>query len=97
MLVDICKRHQIGVKKVQLTELLVLDPELTREPGLGEPESDTFVPEEASAKRRLRDEMLGDPERGLSVEAVAQLSDVNWGAANDRPRMVKARRYDKYE
>ncbi|HVV51745.1 MAG TPA: restriction endonuclease [Polyangia bacterium] len=81
-LVDICKRNQIGVKKVQLPELLVLDPEVTREapvqigqnqspePAIEDPSGDG----EEFAVRRLRDEMLGDPERGLSIDEVAELS-----------------------
>ena len=79
-LVDIRKLHGIGVKKAKLTELLVLDPELTREPGSESAEESDFetvdVPpgDEPSGGRRLRDEMLGKPERGLSVEEVAQLS-----------------------
>jgi hypothetical protein len=80
-LVEICKRNQIGVKKVQLPDLLVLDPEVTRDPGGGEDagESDSEPsgaqsPDDISAGRRLRDEMLGDCERGLSAEEVAGLS-----------------------
>lgn len=81
-LIDICKRHQIGVKKVQLPELLVLDPEVAREtpvrdePGATEPEPKLDDRHERGAPviRRLRDEMLGDPERGLTVEEVAELS-----------------------
>ena len=83
MLIDVCKRHQIGVKKIQLPELLVLDldPELTREPGVGErveeegsEPASVPVAGDTSGMRRLRDEMLGDAERGLSAEEVAELS-----------------------
>jgi hypothetical protein len=81
-LVEICKRNQIGVKKVSLPELLVLDPEVAREPPVrahsvtadegAEPEE---LSERANATvRRFRDEMLGDSERGLSAEEVAELS-----------------------
>jgi len=80
-LVEICKRNQIGVKKVQLPDLLVLDPEVTRDPGGGEdPDetdselSDAPAAYDAPSARRLRDEMLGDSERGLSAEEVAELS-----------------------
>ncbi len=80
MLIDVCKRHQIGVKKIQLPELFVLDidPELSRGLESGEhADEDGFegsTPNDASALRRLRDEMLGDSERGLSTEEVAELS-----------------------
>jgi restriction endonuclease Mrr len=80
-LVDVCKRNQIGVKKVLLPELLILDPEVTRESGDAEDED---LPDQLSDSeqsdgsnsylRRLRDEMLGDSERGLSAEEVAELS-----------------------
>ena len=80
-LTDICKRNQIGVKKVHLPELLILDPEVTRESGAGEAaeeeESEPLSatePDDGSGLRRLRDEMLGDSERGLSPEEVADLS-----------------------
>jgi restriction endonuclease Mrr len=82
-LIEVCKRNQIGVKKVQLTELLILDPEVAvaREAApdnnLGktpEPELQESISVDGSGVRRLRDEMLGDPERGLSVEEVAELS-----------------------
>lgn len=81
-LIEICKRNQIGVKKVPLPELLVLDPEVAREaPTRDDPETAEYgaEPDDRSeqaglAIRRLRDKMLGDPERGLSVEEVAELS-----------------------
>lgn len=81
-LVEICKRNQIGVKKVTLPELLILDPEVAREaPGRDDPEAaeDEVEPDDLPERvaltiRRLRDEMLGDPERGLSIEEVAELS-----------------------
>jgi restriction endonuclease Mrr len=84
-LVEICKRNQIGVKKVPLPELLVLDPEVTREAPArseAEPEEvessgegiDEAGPKDGVGARRLRDEMLGDAERGLTVEEVAELS-----------------------
>ncbi|MGA2740210.1 MAG: restriction endonuclease [Bryobacteraceae bacterium] len=72
-LVEICKRNQIGVKKVQLPDLLVLDPEVIRDFGGGEDAdegdsevADTAAPDDVSSARRLRDEMLSDSERGLS-------------------------------
>jgi restriction endonuclease Mrr len=81
-LIDICKRNQIGVKKVPLPELLVLDPEVAREAPVREELETTdegAEPEVRSERdgltiRRFRDEMLGDPERGLTVEEVADLS-----------------------
>jgi hypothetical protein len=75
-LIDICKRNQIGVKKVHLPELLILDPEVARDSGSGEAGDDEGCesPADGPTLRRLRDEMLGDPERGLSAEEVAELS-----------------------
>jgi Restriction endonuclease len=81
-LIEICKRNQIGVKMVPLPGLLVLDPEVAREaPVHDDPEAaedgaepDDLPERTGFAIRRLRDEMLGDPERGLSVEEVAELS-----------------------
>ena len=77
-LIDICKRHRVGVKSRSLPELLVLDPELTREPPADDVSEDdagkVLLVEETSGGRRLRDEMLGVPERGRSAEEVAELS-----------------------
>jgi restriction endonuclease Mrr len=80
-LIEICKRNQIGVKKVPLPDLLVLDPEVAREPVRDDPEAaaEGAEPDDLSERdgltgRRFRDEMLGDAERGLSVEEVAELS-----------------------
>ncbi|HSK78645.1 MAG TPA: restriction endonuclease [Thermoanaerobaculia bacterium] len=81
-LVDVCKRYQIGVKKVELPGLLVLDPEVTREAPVRdaweavEDEADLgdFSSRDVLTIHRLEDEMLGDPERGLSIEEVAELS-----------------------
>jgi restriction endonuclease Mrr len=81
-LIEICKRNQIGVKMVPLPGLLVLDPEVAREaPVRGDPEAAEYeaepddLPErDGLTIRRLEDEMLGDPEHGLSVEEVAELS-----------------------
>jgi restriction endonuclease Mrr len=74
-LIEICTRNRIGVKKAPLPELLVLDDELTGESGADEgSEVDDSVVEETPGTRRLRDEMLGDAESGLSIEEVADLS-----------------------
>jgi restriction endonuclease Mrr len=81
-LIDVCKRNRIGVVLAPLPSLLVLDPEIAREaPARDVPdlEEDRAVPEETldwegPAIRRFRDEMLGDSERGLSVEEAAELS-----------------------
>jgi restriction endonuclease Mrr len=81
-LIDICTRNKIGVTKVTLPELLVLDDELTDEPEVdeasaaeqdSEPEGIPMT-DETPGKHRLRDEMLGDSEKGLSVAEVAELS-----------------------
>jgi len=81
-LVDVCKRYQIGVKKVELPGLLVLDPEVTREVSVrddweaveDEADLEDFSSRDVLTIHRLEDEMLGDPERGLSIEEVAELS-----------------------
>lgn len=80
-LIDICKRNQIGVKKAVLPELLILDPEVTRDTGAGAAEEEeiaeqlnTPTPNDGLGLRRLRDEMLGDPEWGLSAEEIAELT-----------------------
>src|SRR5271165_5754456 len=80
-LTEVCKLNQIGVKKVQLPELLILDPELTRESsGVETLEAEGSEPlnvpelDDSLSLRRLRDEMLGDSDRGLSAEEVAELS-----------------------
>ena len=64
-----------------LPHLLVLDDELSGEPaGTDAGEEDRAeptgiqAPDEAHGMQRLRDEMLGDSERGLSIEEVANLS-----------------------
>ena len=61
-LIEVCKRNQIGVKKVQLTELLILDPEVAREPAPDnnavkelEPELREPAAVDGSGVRRLRD------------------------------------------
>jgi restriction endonuclease Mrr len=82
--VEICKRHYIGVKTAALPELLVLDEErfLSSEE---EDEADEQLDEEPAAEdegiapggarhpRRLRESMLGDADAGLSVEEIADL------------------------
>jgi restriction endonuclease Mrr len=81
-LIDICTRNKIGVTKVSLPELLVLDEELTDGTGVDEASAedqsseleDMLVTDDTSGKRRLRDEMLGDSEKGLTFEEVAELS-----------------------
>jgi len=80
-LVDICIRHGIGVQAVELPKLLALDDslgvdgELTSETadanGDGEEEDDNETA--APALQRLRADMLGDEERGLSVADIADL------------------------
>jgi hypothetical protein len=74
-LIDICKRNQIGVKKVHLPELLILDPEVARDSGGEAGDNGEFESSgDSPALHRLRDEMLGDLQRGLSAEEVAELS-----------------------
>jgi predicted transcriptional regulator len=77
-LVEICKRHAIGVKSVTLNPVLILDPE-TRNGSAQEleklaPDEEDDSPEGEAGIVRLRNDMLGDAERGLSVDEIAQLS-----------------------
>ena len=80
-LIDLCKKHQIGVKKVSLPPLLVLDPE--SQVNESRDELNSSVHEHRARDKttkskvtevNLRDEMLGDGRRGLSVEEAAELS-----------------------
>lgn len=82
-LIEVCRSKRIGVNNVTLPDLLVLDPEVqvAREAtarDISETSEDGAELDEDSERnptiRRFRDEMLGDPERGLSVEEVAELS-----------------------
>lgn len=86
-LVDICKRHQIGVKKVPLPELLVLDPEVkeVKAERLSRPDLDNSgtIEKVASPMRRLRDETLGDSDQGLSPEEIAELSGYSLGTVRN--------------
>ena len=89
-LVEICKRHGIGIKERELPKLLVLDPELAGEPEAVEGEQQY---DSEPGIQRLRDEMLGDSERGLSVEETAKLSGlavttVRQYLADDRRKVV---------
>ncbi len=77
-LIDICKRNQIGVKRVQLPELLALDPEVDRatNPDALTVESDPNNAETGGGDvRRFRDEMLGDRESGVTAEEIAELTN----------------------
>ena len=81
-LVDICKSHQIGVREHPLPKLLLLDIEITQgsSPRNGTEKSvstdsdepDDFI--ESDRPSRLRDEMLGDPDKGLSPKEIAELT-----------------------
>ena len=85
-LVALCKRHSVGVTRVQLPELLTIDesvfegePEVTpdvalRAPAIDEPRDPD------GGRRRLRVEMLGDEDRGLSVTEIAGLLGLTEGS-----------------
>lgn len=81
-LVDICKRHQIGVKRASLPDLLVLDPEVQSDPSPRNDMNESYSSDsgdsddliEANGLRRLRDEMLGDSDKGLSAKEIADLT-----------------------
>jgi len=94
-LIDICKRNQIGVKKVKLSELLVLDDEVTHADAAAEENSGLVSapsPDDSGGARRLRDEMLGDPERGLSVQEIVELS--GYALNTVRAYLANGRRHD---
>jgi hypothetical protein len=83
-LVEVCTRNQIGVKKVQLPELLVLDPEVASLESLGEDEDDEDAEAESNCSvERLRNSMLGDSEKGLSVKEVSELSGYTEGTVRN--------------
>lgn len=77
-LIDICRRNQIGVKKVTLPEVLILDEEVAGKTasvdgGIGDSE-ETGTNSRKSRVRHLDDAMLGDRKLGLSAEEVSELS-----------------------
>src|SRR6185369_3895209 len=76
-IVEACKQYGIGVRRRALPDLLEVE-ELFESPGEDEEEEED---EEADANderavggRRLREEMLGDEARGLSVKEIAKLT-----------------------
>ncbi len=79
-LIDVCKRNEIGVKRVSLPDLLMMDPEVTRDFSSSEDSEDGFVDpngkegDVTEGVRRFRDEMLGDPVKGLTVDEIAKLT-----------------------
>jgi restriction endonuclease Mrr len=81
---EICKEHDIGVKKATLPPLLMIDEEAFTEleeevsgSASSDDEGETAV--EPTAVKRFRDEMLGDRESGISVEEVANLLGLTEG------------------
>lgn len=84
-LVDICKRHGIGVKKVPLPDLFVLDEDEFSSPVEVDEEDDETVEngdsttESRPSARRFRDEMLGDEDRGLSASEISELLGLQLG------------------
>ena len=66
-LVEICKEFSLGVRRVKFPDLLVLDE---REFG---DESDEESDDDQSSIKRVREEMLGDGERGISVKELVRL------------------------
>lgn len=86
-IVNACKQHGIGVRKRQLPELFEVDERFQMGSESDEEDDDDEPEEEAEATavtdsagpvprsgRRLREEMLGDEERGLSTEEIARLT-----------------------
>ena len=83
-LVDICKRHCIGVKKVPLPDLFVLDEDEFSSDAELEDETEDTLEEELQtetriSERRFRNEMLGDDIRGLSAAEISQLPGLQVG------------------
>jgi restriction system protein len=86
-LVEVCMRSQIGVKKIKLPELLVLDPEVAssgtaEEIADGGSAGEARIPVEPITIR-LHDSMLGDRETGLSVEEIADLTGYTVGTVRN--------------
>ena len=72
-LVEICKQHSIGVRRRDLPQLLVVD-ELELSNDTDENEDADDVSEQPVGVQRLRDAMLGDDEKGLSIRDIAKLT-----------------------
>ena len=73
-LIEICKQHGIGIKKVPLPELLVLGEEgFLDDADEEEQEEETDSEGSEVSVRRLRVEMLGDSQRGLSAKEISDL------------------------
>lgn len=81
-IVEACKQHGIGVTRRPMPDLLVVDELfLTSEDDDSDEDDDetslgTEAPDDDNTRtaRRLREEMLGDEERGLSAEEIAKLT-----------------------
>lgn len=86
-LVEICKRHGIGVKSVPLNPVLILDPEThdasPQESETSDSNGEDDVPDMEPGIVRLRNDMLGDNERGLCVEEIAELSGYTIGTVRN--------------
>jgi Restriction endonuclease len=72
-LIEICKQYEIGIKRQALPPLLLVDEEeFDQEKGGEAPGSDPPT-SSVGGVRRLRDEMLGDRDRGLTAAEIATL------------------------
>jgi restriction endonuclease Mrr len=75
-LVEVCKQYEIGVRRHKLPELLILDElEMPSGEDAEEDEGGDGVEEPQGTRvQRIREEYLGDDERGLSVKELAKLT-----------------------
>jgi len=94
-LVQICKEHEIGVKKAALPPLLMINEEefADVEDEVAESDEDVREPQEPSLDgKRFRDEMLGDRESGVAVEEIAALLGLSEGTVRNYLCMPERRK-----
>ncbi|MCZ2157416.1 MAG: restriction endonuclease [Bryobacterales bacterium] len=96
MLVQVCKKHGIGVKRIKLPELIVLDEEVVGDAGQfqhgdndrKEPRRRVSPPETRRSKekvsvQRITKRMIGNSISGLSVAEVAKLTGYTEGTVRN--------------
>ena len=84
-LVQVCKEHDIGVKKATLPPLLMIDEEAFAdlEDEIAPPDETANEATGPSDVKRFRDEMLGDRESGIALEEIATLLGLTEGTVRN--------------
>ena len=84
-LVQVCKEHDIGVKKAVLPPLLMIDEEAFSdlEDEIASPDESAEEVKGPSDVRRFRDEMLGDRDSGIALEEIATLLGLSEGTVRN--------------